>query len=116
MIAAVVLLILVIRGCDCRRYEPTWDSLDARPLPQWYDQAKVGIFMHLGPYAVPGFESEWFWWHWKNGTEEEQERISEWMRDKYPPGFKYQDFGPEFKLEFFDPGRIAHLVAASGAK
>ncbi len=37
-----------------RAYDPTWDSLDARPLPDWYDQAKVGIFMHFGPYSVPG--------------------------------------------------------------
>lgn len=29
-------------------YEPTWESLDARPLPKWYDEAKVGIFLHWG--------------------------------------------------------------------
>lgn len=37
-----------------KKYEPTWESLDSRPLPKWYDEAKVGIFMHFGPYAVPG--------------------------------------------------------------
>ena len=36
------------------RYSPNWPSLDSRPLPQWYDEAKIGIFMHFGPYAVPG--------------------------------------------------------------
>ena len=36
------------------RYTPDWDSLDSRPLPDWYDDAKIGIFMHFGPYAVPG--------------------------------------------------------------
>ena len=36
------------------RYKPTWSSLDSRPLPSWYDEAKIGIFMHFGPYAVPG--------------------------------------------------------------
>ena len=36
------------------RYTPDWDSLDSRPLPGWYDDAKIGIFMHFGPYAVPG--------------------------------------------------------------
>ena len=36
------------------RYKPTWPSLDSRPLPPWYDEAKIGIFMHFGPYAVPG--------------------------------------------------------------
>ena len=36
------------------KYDPDWESLDARPLPEWYMDAKVGIFMHFGPYAVPG--------------------------------------------------------------
>ena len=36
------------------KYTPDWESLDSRPLPEWYDDAKIGIFMHFGPYAVPG--------------------------------------------------------------
>ena len=28
-----------------RSYEPTWDSLDSRPSPAWYDEAKLGVFM-----------------------------------------------------------------------
>ena len=38
------------------KYTPDWESLDSRPLPDWYDDAKIGIFMHFGPYAVPGKE------------------------------------------------------------
>ena len=41
-----------------KKYTPDWDSLDARPLPAWYDDAKIGIFMHFGPYAVPGKNSQ----------------------------------------------------------
>lgn len=29
-------------------YTPDWKSLDTRPLPDWYDQAKFGIFIHWG--------------------------------------------------------------------
>ena len=36
------------------KYTPDWESLDSRPLPEWYDKAKIGIFMHFGPYSVPG--------------------------------------------------------------
>ena len=46
-------------------YKPTWDSLDSRPLPQWYDDAKFGIFIHWGVFSVPSFGSEWFWHNWK---------------------------------------------------
>lgn len=35
------------------KYEPRWASLDSRPLPDWYDDAKIGIFMHFGAYTVP---------------------------------------------------------------
>ena len=45
-------------------YEPTWPSLDSRPLPSWYDEAKIGIFLHWGLYSVPSFGSEWFWAYW----------------------------------------------------
>ncbi len=39
-----------------RIYAPDWESLDSRPLPNWYDEAKIGIFMHFGAYTVPSME------------------------------------------------------------
>lgn len=47
-----------------KRYDPNWKDLDTRPLPEWYDKAKIGIFLHWGVYAVPSFGSEWFWCNW----------------------------------------------------
>ena len=47
------------------KFEPTWESLDARPLPTWYDSNKIGIFIHWGVFSVPAFGSEWFWQSWK---------------------------------------------------
>lgn len=47
------------------RYTPNWDSLDSRPLPTWYDEAKFGIFIHWGVFSVPSFGSEWFWINWQ---------------------------------------------------
>lgn len=47
------------------KYLPNWDSLDKRPLPEWYDRAKVGIFLHWGVFSVPSFYSEWFWRYWE---------------------------------------------------
>ena len=48
-----------------KQYDPTWESLDKRPLPSWYDEAKFGIFIHWGVFSVPSFRSEWFWNFWK---------------------------------------------------
>ncbi len=37
------------------KYEPTLESLDRHPLPEWYAGAKLGIFIHWGLYSVPGW-------------------------------------------------------------
>lgn len=56
----------VITNYDETKYEPTWESLDARPLPSWFDEAKFGIFIHWGVFSVPSYGSEWFWSLWKS--------------------------------------------------
>jgi alpha-L-fucosidase len=48
-----------LNNYESTKYTPDWDSLDSRPLPDWYDDAKIGIFMHFGPYAVPGMYNSW---------------------------------------------------------
>ena len=36
-------------------YTPDWESLDKRPVPSWFEDAKFGIFIHWGLYSVPGW-------------------------------------------------------------
>jgi alpha-L-fucosidase len=38
-----------------QRYEATLESVRRHPLPDWYQDAKLGIFVHWGLYSVPGF-------------------------------------------------------------
>ncbi|KAH9388173.1 Tissue alpha-L-fucosidase [Tyrophagus putrescentiae] len=96
-----------------KRYEPNWKSIDARPLPAWYDQAKVGIFIHFGVFSVPSYVDEWFWYWW---LVEKEKRIVEFMRRNYPPGFTYADFGPQLTAEFFNATAWAELFRRSGAR
>lgn len=110
--AAFISLFLLIIGNCAAKYEPNWDSIDSRPLPQWFDQAKFGIFIHWGVFSVPSFGSEWFWWYWhKNMTD-----YVDFMKKNYPPDFKYQDFAPHFTAEFFDAKEWTDILSASGAK
>ena len=53
-----ILSLLIVR--TEQQYTPDWTSLDSRPLPAWYDESKVGIFIHWGVFSVPSIESEWF--------------------------------------------------------
>ncbi|KAK8788168.1 hypothetical protein V5799_022055 [Amblyomma americanum] len=94
------------------RYTPDWPSLDTRPLPPWFDEAKIGIFLHWGVFSVPSFGSEWFWHNWHEG----QPAYVEFMRLNYRPGFTYPDFAPQFTAEFFDPDHWADIFAKSGAR
>ncbi|UYV72769.1 FUCA1, partial [Cordylochernes scorpioides] len=95
------------------RYTPDWNSLDSRPLPAWYDNAKVGIFIHWGVFSVPSYGSEWFWSFW---LQRRYPAYAEFMKKNYKPGFTYQDFGHMFTAEFFNPDSWAKLIEASGAK
>ena len=95
------------------QYRPTWESLDSRPLPSWYDEAKFGIFMHWGVYSVPSFDTEWFWYRWKHDKHPD---VVEFMKKNYPPNFEYEDFAPLFTAEFFDPEAWADLLTKSGAR
>uniref|UniRef100_UPI003AABAAF9 tissue alpha-L-fucosidase-like n=1 Tax=Centroberyx gerrardi TaxID=166262 RepID=UPI003AABAAF9 len=112
---AVFLLLGAFVTQTAARYTADWKSLDARPLPSWYDEAKVGIFIHWGVFSVPGFGSEWFWWHWQGQQPPDQKCVS-YMSKNYPPGFSYPEFAPQFHAQFFDPGEWADIFKASGAK
>src|SRR5438093_9230829 len=95
-------------------FRPDWQSLQTYKVPEWYSDAKFGIFIHWGIYSVPAFGSEWY------------------PRDMYRPGspeckhhiatygpldkFGYKDFIPIFKAEHFDPVAWARLFKESGAK
>ena len=49
------LLISTVQAQVAKKYQPTLESLNQHPLPQWYADAKLGIFVHWGLYSVPGW-------------------------------------------------------------
>ena len=109
---SIRVFLLLLTGVSAQ-YQPNWDSLDKRPLPEWYDEVKFGIFMHWGVYSVPSFSSEWFWEQWKG---RKQANVVDFMNKNYPPDFTYPDFAPMFKAELFDPKYWASLFKQSGAR
>lgn len=111
--ALVFGLILLLLFCTAFAYDPTWESLDSRPIPSWYDDSKLGIFIHWGVFSVPSYSSEWFWWNWKG---EPTPAILEFMATNYKPDFTYADFAEDFTAEFFDASEWIDLFQSSGAK
>ncbi|XP_063235689.1 alpha-L-fucosidase-like [Bacillus rossius redtenbacheri] len=109
---SVLILLGSTCGCTGTTYNATWASLDTRPLPEWYDDAKFGIFIHWGVYSVPSFGSEWFWNRWANNYTD----YVEFMKKNYRPGFTYQEFAKDFTAEFFDPNDWAEIFENAGAR
>lgn len=50
-----LLFFLALGGLNAQTYQPTWDSIDKRPTPTWFTDAKFGIFIHWGVYSVPAY-------------------------------------------------------------
>ena len=109
----VLFVLLTNQCCHAEKYLPNWASIDSRPLPPWYDQAKIGIFVHWGVFAVPSLQSEWFWYDWKGRKTPE---TVNYMKNNYKPDFTYADFAKEFTADLFNPDEWADIFEASGAK
>ena len=95
-------------------YEPTWESLRTYRVPEWYQDAKFGIFIHWGVYAVPAFGNEWYPRNmYQPDTPEYQHHVKTYGEQAK---FGYKDFIPQFKAERFDPEAWARLFKEAGAK
>jgi alpha-L-fucosidase len=95
-------------------YEPTWKSLENYTVPDWYLDAKFGIFIHWGVYSVPAFGNEWYPRQmYLEGTPEFEHHVK-----TYGPQsrFGYKDFIPMFKAENYDPDHWADLFRQAGAR
>jgi alpha-L-fucosidase len=95
-------------------FRPDWESLQKYQEPEWYRDAKFGIFIHWGLYSVPAFGNEWYSRNmYQQGSPEFKHHIA-----TYGPQntFGYKDFIPMFKAEHFDPTAWARLFREAGAK
>jgi alpha-L-fucosidase len=118
----ILLFSLRISQLQAQTYQPTWESVDKRPVPSWFTDAKFGIFIHWGVYSVPAYRPV---------SKKMYETYAEWYEPDvyanaalrksfhnrhYGEDFKYRDFAPMFKAELFDPEYWANLFVRSGAK
>src|SRR6267378_5451808 len=95
-------------------YRPDWQSLRTYTAPDWYRDAKFGIFIHWGVYSVPAFGDEWYP---RNMYREDTEEYKHHLATYGPPyKFGYKDFIPMFRAERFDPAAWARLFKQAGAR
>ena len=118
-------------------YQPTWESVASHRLPDWYDDAKLGIFLHWGLYSVPGWApqvpdiqqllreqgpakmlrdnpyAEWY----LNSSRLEGSPTWHHQRDTYGPDATYDDFVAPFDAGTAEAGMdaIAGVCREAGA-
>ncbi len=127
-------------GVAQQRYEPTKESLVNCEVPEWYLDAKFGIWPHWGVYSVPAYRGDhdaaWYG-IWMYCVEKEPETIKLSAKKRWndyydllslktaahhrrtygdPSEFGYHDFVPMWKAEKWDPDAWAQMAVDAGAK
>ena len=92
-------------------------KLESRPYPQWFNEAKLGIFIHYGLYSIPSYsdKEQYAEWFYKGLISQDSLRIK-FQKDVFGEDFKYEDYKDLFKAELFDANQWAELFKKAGAK
>ena len=121
-----------------RRFEGTWESLRTHQVPVWYDDAKLGIFIHWGLYSVPGWaprvpdiqqllvkdgpkrmlrENPYAEWY-RNTMQIEGSPTAAAPRPVYGEDYPYDNFVRDLRRRVVRrrPRRLADLCRAPGAR
>lgn len=115
-------------------YEPTLESLNRHPLPEWYADAKLGIFIHWGLYSVPGWAplvhpehdftsqdyihhnpyAEWY----LNSMRLDGSPTQQYHKEHYGANYDYYNFAAEFDkdIQKWNPDTWAKVFSDAGAK
>ena len=118
-VSALMLALSPVSISAQTKYQPNWQSLDQRPCPTWYLDAKFGIFIHWGVYSVPawGAPKEYAEWYWNHIEDKKPDNPWRQFHEKnYGKNFDYKDFAPMFRAELFNPDQWADIFFRSGAK
>jgi alpha-L-fucosidase len=117
-------LLIAFIGCKSEskelKFEENWESLSQIDRePDWFKNAKFGIYFHWGVYTVPAYDNEWYpRWMYVPGREDWGGTVYEHQTNTYGPlsEFNYHDFIPMFTGEYFDAKEWADLFQQAGAK
>ena len=96
-------------------FQDNWENIAANyQCPDWFTDAKFGIFIHWGVYSVPAFGNEWYARNmYVQDSEEYKHHLQTFGKHTE---FGYKDFIPQFKAEKFDAHEWVSIFKAAGAK
>ena len=129
-IASIGILLLCTAGLAAAQEQPaateahydgTWESLQEMSVPAWFDDGKIGIFIHWGPYSAIGYRrgGRGYSEHVPKLIYRDPKHYYPYLKERWgahPPEFGYKDIIPEFKAENWNPDEWAALFKQVGAK
>lgn len=95
------------------KFQPTWESLQQYQVPDWFRNAKFGIWAHWGPQCEPE-DGDWY----ARGMYDEGSGQYRYHRQKYGPQsqFGFKDVIHEWKAENWNPNELMSLYKRAGAQ
>jgi len=116
LVAGLITTSTAPRAAEGVRYEPNWESLDKRPIPEWFEKARFGVFVVWGPYAVPAWKDRGYAEWYGNEMRREGSPTQKFHERVYGKDFRYEQFAERFTAEMWDPDFWADLFVRAGAK
>lgn len=111
------------RKVNFMKYTADWKSIDSREVPEWFKDAKFGIFIHWGLYSAPAFGgpvgefTEWYWYFLNRKPNDDGiNPYVEYHKKTYGENAQYEDLVAHFKAENFNAEEWVSLFQKAGAK
>ena len=130
-ILALLIALIIVTSWSCKQtvqqdsqpaaytYEADWESLANYEVPEWFLDAKFGIYTHWGAYSVPKYENEWYpRLMYMRDDEGRGAEFYKFHRETYgdPSVFGYKDLIPMFTADKFNADEWAEIFQRAGAQ
>lgn len=115
LLISISVAVVALQGCasKAKPFDATWESLQQYQTPEWFRDAKFGIWAHWGPQAVPG-QGDWYARRmYLQGDGAYNYHVKTYG---HPSEFGYKDIIPLWKAEKWDPEYLMSLYKKAGAK
>lgn len=113
----IVIVVCLLAGLCSQAQVSTVEELKNRPYPQWFSDAKLGIFVHFGLYSIPSYsgKEQYAEWFYKGLISGDSLRIN-FQKEVFGKNFRYEDYKDLFKAELFDAEQWVDLFLRAGAR
>lgn len=95
------------------KYKPTWSSMKKYEVPEWYKNAKFGIWAHWGPQSVPEYGDWYAHYMYKQNSRENKYHLQHY---DHPSKVGFKDLVHQWTAKNWNPERLIQLYKRAGAQ